>query len=366
MKKRYNIAVLPGDGIGPEVMLQAYKILDVINNNSSINIDTNEYDVGGIAIDKYKKSLPDKTLNGCKESDAILFGSIGGPKWSNLPKNIQPERGALLPLRKIFNLFLNIRPAKLFSNLENLSPLKHNIRKKGIDILCIRELIGGIYFGLPKGRNEIIPTNISAFDTEIYSTQEIERIAKIAFQISLTRKKNIVSIDKSNVLESSILWREVVTHVSKSFPTVKLTHLYVDNAAMQLIKNPYLFDIILCSNLFGDILSDECAMLTGSIGMLPSASLNEKMFGLYEPAGGSAPELKGKNLANPIAQILSLAMLFKYSLKLNKISKYIELSVIKTLKKGYRTLDIANNKNYITTNEMGNKISKILLKMMKK
>ncbi|WP_075432462.1 3-isopropylmalate dehydrogenase [Buchnera aphidicola] len=366
MKKKYELAILPGDGIGPEVMLQIYKILNIINANYTVQIHFHEYDIGGIAFDKYGTALPQKTLDGCKKSHAILFGSVGGPQWTSLPANLQPERGSLLPLRKFFNLFINIRPAKLYKMLENFSPLKKNIVKKGIDILCVRELIGGIYFGLPKGRKGKNLKHSIAFDTEVYSTYEIERIAKIAFQLALKRKKIVSSIDKANVLESSILWREVVTHVSKKFPTVQVNHLYIDNATMQLIKSPHLFDVLLCSNLFGDIISDECAMLTGSIGMLPSASLNENFFGLYEPAGGSAPDLKGKNIANPIAQILSLAMLLRYSLKLNSIANLIESAVVKVLQKGYRTFDITDNKKYITTDEMGTKISEKLLKMIKK
>ncbi|AAR99734.1 3-isopropylmalate dehydrogenase [Buchnera aphidicola] len=363
-KKEYRIAVLPGDGIGPEVMQEAYKILNVINKKFDFNIYTNEYDIGGIAIDKYGAPLPKKTLNGCIESHAILFGSIGGKEWTHLPADEQPERGGLLPLRKFFNLFVNLRPIKLHFSLKKLSPLKKEIIQDGFDILCVRELIGGIYFGLPKGKNTFDKKNISAFDTEIYSTKEIEKIADIAFQLSLKRKKKVFSIDKANVLESSMLWREVVIQVSKRYPNVELIHLYIDNAAMQLIKNPNQFDVILCSNLFGDILSDECAALTGSLGMLPSASLNESFFGLFEPAGGSAPDLKGKNIANPIAQILSLALLFKYSLQLEKISHLIELSVLKTLEKGYRTLDISNGKKYITTDQMGNYIAKTLSELI--
>ncbi|VFP85517.1 3-isopropylmalate dehydrogenase (plasmid) [Buchnera aphidicola (Cinara splendens)] len=365
MKKSFNIAVLPGDGIGPEVMLEAHKILNVINSKSNYRINTREFDVGGIAFDKFGTPLPKKTLDGCMNSDAILFGSVGGKKWSCLSKDKQPERGALLPLRQFFNLFINIRPVKLITALKQLSPLRSDIVKNGFDILCIRELIGGIYFGLPKGRNTFNKKNISAFDTEIYSTKEIEKIAKIAFTLSLKRRKIVFSVDKANVLESSVLWREVVTSVSKKFPDVTLHHLYIDNAAMQLIKNPSQFDVLLCSNMFGDILSDECAMLTGSVGMLPSASLNKKFFGLFEPAGGSAPDLKGKNLANPIAQILSLALLFKYSLNLNSIAKNIELAVIETLKKGYRTIDISDGKNYIYTTQMGTNIAKKLSEIIK-
>ncbi|WP_343126727.1 3-isopropylmalate dehydrogenase [Buchnera aphidicola] len=360
----YKIAILPGDGIGPEIMTEAYKILSVIQKKKKIKIYTKEFDVGGKAIDKYNTALPKNTLKGCQESDAILFGAVGGPKWNYLLPEKKPEISSLLFLRKFFNLFINLRPAKLYKNLNNLSPLKEKIIKNGFDILFIRELIGGIYFGLPKGRNNLNPENISAFDTAIYSTNEIKKISKFAFKQALKRKKKIVSIDKANVLESSILWREVVTKVSKDFPEVQLTHLYVDNAAIQLIKDPSQFDVILCPNLFGDILTDECAILTGSLGMLPSASLNKKKFGLYEPAGGSAPELQNKNLANPIAQILSLAMLFKYSFNLTNISLAIENAILLTLKQGYFTQDLSNGLNFVTTSTMGTKISENLLKIL--
>ncbi|WP_075434259.1 3-isopropylmalate dehydrogenase [Buchnera aphidicola] len=364
MEKSFNIAILPGDGIGPEVMAEACKVLEILNKKFNLKIHTEEFDIGGIAIDKFGAPLPKRTLDGCIKSDAILFGSIGGEKWACLPHDKQPERGALLPLRRFFNLFVNIRPIKLNRALKQLSPLRKEIVENGFDILCIRELIGGIYFGLPKGRNTIDKENISAFDTEIYSTKEIERIANIAFKLSLKRKKKVFSIDKANVLESSVLWREVVTKVSKKYPSVELHHLYVDNAAMQIIKNPNYFDVVLCSNLFGDILSDECAILTGSVGMLPSASLNDHSFGLFEPAGGSAPSLRDKNLANPIAQILSLSLLFEYSLGKHKIAQYIESSVLRTLKKGYRTLDISDGKNYITTDQMGTKIAETLIEII--
>lgn len=360
MKKIYNLAVLPGDGIGPEIMQEGYKILEILKKKYSLKINIQEYDIGGIAIDKYGTALPENTLNGCQKSDAILFGSVGGPKWQYLPADEQPERAALLRLRKHFNLFANLRPAKLYSSLSNLSPLRHDISIKGFDILCVRELTGGIYFGQPKGFiNNIIDPK--AFDTEIYFQSEIERIAHIAFKVARNRNSKITSIDKANVLTSSMLWRKTVNVVSKNYPDITLSHMYVDNATMQIIKNPSQFDVILTSNLFGDILSDECAMITGSIGMLPSASLNENNFGLYEPSGGSAPDISGKNIANPIAQILSIAMLVRYTMKLNVIADDIESAVIDTLKKGYRTLDIAhNNENYINTKDMGNVISKTL------
>ncbi|MCW5196737.1 3-isopropylmalate dehydrogenase [Buchnera aphidicola (Pemphigus obesinymphae)] len=362
MKKIYNLAILPGDGIGPEIMREGFKILKVLKEKYKLRINTTEYDIGGIAIDKYGKALPKETLDGCKKSDAILFGSVGGPKWQCLPSDQQPERAALLPIRKHFNLFANLRPAKLYTALNHLSPLRHDISEKGFDILCVRELTGGIYFGKPKGYIKNI-IDKKAFDTEIYYASEIKRIAHVGFKLARNRKCKITSVDKANVLESSVLWRETVNMISKEYPDVKLSHLYIDHAAMQIIKNPDKFDVILTSNLFGDILSDECAMITGSIGMLPSASLNDSNFGLYEPAGGSAPDIAGKNIANPIAQILSIAMLVRYTMKLPIISDQIESAVIDTLKKGYRTLDIANDKEKCeSTNDIGDIISYILKK----
>lgn len=352
----YNIAVLPGDGIGPEVMLQTLKVLNTICRRYSIKINFNEYDVGGIAIDKFGTPLPNETLLGCESSDAILFGSVGGPKWNYLPLDKQPERGALLPLRKYFNLFGNLRPTKLYSGLENCSPLKMDIIKKGIDILCVRELTGGIYFG-KKGRNE--KNKYYTFDTEKYYKFEVERITHLAFNLAKKRKKKLISIDKANVLETSVMWREIVNDISKKYSDIHVEHMYIDNAVMQIIKNPSRFDVVLCSNIFGDILSDECAAITGSIGLLPSASLNGTGFGLYEPAGGSAPEISGHNIANPIAQILSLSMLFQFSLKLNEEGKAIENAVIKALKNGFFTKDLIFKKNqkFISTEEMGSIIS---------
>ncbi|AHG60378.1 3-isopropylmalate dehydrogenase [Buchnera aphidicola] len=360
MKKKYRIAVLPGDGIGPEVMQEAYKILDVLKNHFSLPLEIEEFNIGGIAIDREGVALPNDTLKGCENSDAILFGSVGGSKWDKLPIEKRPERAALLPLRKHFNLFSNLRPAKLYPELKCLSPLRLDIIQNGFDILCVRELTGGIYFGEPKGR---VKKNNSeyAFDTEIYHKSEIIRIAHLSFQLALSRKKRVCSIDKSNVLQSSVLWREVVEEVSKEYPDVVLSHLYIDNACMQIIKNPNQFDVLLCSNLFGDIISDECAMITGSIGMLPSASLNEKNFGLYEPAGGSAPDIEGKNIANPIAQILSVSMLIRYGMKLNKVANKIDHAVHSVLRAGYRTVDISNKKNYLKTNQMGDIIADFLI-----
>jgi 3-isopropylmalate dehydrogenase len=352
---QYNIAILSGDGIGPEVMTEAKKILNAIQIKFNLDITTQEYDVGGIAIDKHGAPLPDSTLKGCEQANAILFGSVGGPKWDSLPPSEQPERGALLPLRKHFELFCNLRPAKVYPGLEAFCPLRADISAKGMNILCVRELTGGIYFGQPKGR-EGQGAEEKAFDTEVYHRYEIERIAKIAFESAKARKKTVTSIDKANVLQSSILWRETVCEMAKDYPNVELKHLYIDNAAMQLVKDPSQFDVLLCSNLFGDIISDECAMITGSMGMLPSASLNASQFGLFEPAGGSAPDIAGKGIANPIAQILSTALLLRHSLDLEDAALAIENAVSKVLADGIFTGDLAGDGKSVSTSEMGNAI----------
>ncbi|EIC86513.1 3-isopropylmalate dehydrogenase [Serratia sp. M24T3] len=356
MSKTHHIAVLPGDGIGPEVMAQAYKVLEAVRQRFGLNITTSEYDVGGAAIDKHNTPLPATTVAGCEQADAILFGSVGGPKWEHLPADSQPERGALLPLRKHFKLFSNLRPASLYKGLEEFCPLRSDIAARGFDILCVRELTGGIYFGQPKGR-EGQGQHEKAFDTEVYHRYEIERIARIAFESARKRRNKVTSIDKANVLQSSILWREVVGEVAKDYPDVTLTHMYIDNATMQLIKDPSQFDVMLCSNLFGDILSDECAIITGSMGMLPSASMNEQAFGLFEPAGGSAPDIAGKDIANPIAQILSLALLLRYSLGAEEAAGSIEQAVNQVLEQGHRTGDLANGGHAVGTNEMGDIIA---------
>ena len=265
--KTYKIAVLPGDGIGPEVMAQAEKVLNAIETKHGVVFEREEHDVGGIAIDNHGCPLPESTVKACEESDAVLFGSVGGPKWEHLPPNDQPERGALLPLRKHFQLFCNLRPAQIHKGLEAFSPLRADISGNGFDIVVVRELTGGIYFGQPKGREGEGP-NEKAFDTEVYHRFEIERIAKIAFESARLRDRKVCSIDKANVLQSSILWREVVEEIAKDYPDVELSHMYIDNATMQLIKDPSQFDVMLCSNIFGDIISDECAMITGSMGML--------------------------------------------------------------------------------------------------
>lgn len=354
--KTYKIAVLPGDGIGPEVMQQAHKVLDAIEQKFQLAFVREEHDIGGIAIDNHGCPLPDSTLHACEEADAVLFGSVGGPKWEHLPPNDQPERGALLPLRKHFQLFCNLRPAQIHKGLEAFSPLRADISDRGFDIVVVRELTGGIYFGQPKGR-EGEGANEKAFDTEVYHRFEIERIAKIAFESARLRRKKVCSIDKANVLQSSILWREVVSEIAKDYPDVELSHMYIDNATMQLIKDPSQFDVMLCSNIFGDIISDECAMITGSMGMLPSASMNESKFGLYEPAGGSAPDIAGKNIANPVAQILSAALMLRYSLGEEDAAQAIETAVSKALSAGQLTGDLAGNKSALSTSEMGDVIA---------
>ncbi|MBS4687334.1 3-isopropylmalate dehydrogenase [Aeromonas sobria] len=355
----YRIAVLPGDGIGPEVMAEAVKVLEKVQAKFGLAFEYDRHDVGGIAIDNHGTPLPQSTIKGCEAADAVLFGSVGGPKWEHLPPNDQPERGALLPLRAHFKLFCNLRPARIYTGLEQFSPLRADISDRGFDIACVRELTGGIYFGQPKGR-EGEGANEKAFDTEVYHRFEIERIAKIAFESARVRRSKVTSIDKANVLASSILWREVVTQVAKDYPDVELNHMYIDNATMQLIKDPSLFDVLLCSNLFGDILSDECAMITGSMGLLPSASLNESGFGLFEPAGGSAPDIAGKGIANPIAQILSAALMLRYSLGQEAAAQAIEQAVAQTLAEGYFTADLhqASARNPVqSTSEMGSQIA---------
>lgn len=352
----YKIAVLAGDGIGPLVMKEAIKVLELVSKQHHFELVFRQALVGGASIDAYGVALSDEVLRLCEESDAILFGSVGGAKWDNLPVEQRPERASLLPLRKHFNLFANLRPAKIYQGLEHLSPLKNEILAKGFDILCVRELTGGIYFGKPQG---IKDNGNTAFDTEIYSRKEIERIAHIAFKSARLRAKNVVSVDKANVLQSSVLWREVVSEVAKEYEDVKIEYMYVDNAAMQLLKNPSAFDVVLCNNIFGDILSDEMAMITGSMGMLPSASLNEKKFGLYEPAGGSAPDIAHLNIANPIAQILSAALMLRHSLDQTATATKIENAVSKALAQGKLTKDL-QPKNYLHTDEMGTCIRNIM------
>jgi 3-isopropylmalate dehydrogenase len=351
-----KIAILPGDGIGPEIMAEAVKVLDAVKKKYSFDVETEWADVGGAAIDNHGEALPKSTLDLCEKSAAILFGSVGGPKWEKLPPAQQPERAALLPLRKHFKLFCNLRPTKLYSALADACPLRADTAAKGFDILCVRELTGDVYFGQPKGR-EGSGAEERAFDTMVYTRYEIERIAKRAFEYARTRKKRVHSVDKANVLTSMVLWREVVAGVAKLYSDIELINIYVDNAAMQLVKDPSQFDVLLCGNMFGDILSDECAMITGSMGMLPSASLSESSFGLYEPAGGSAPDIAGKGIANPIAQILSLSMLLRFSLEKNEAADAIERAVNTVLNKGILTADLAKDKSKtVGTKVMGDAI----------
>jgi len=351
-----KIAILPGDGIGPEVMKEAVKVLDAIKRKFRFEIEYEFADVGGCAIDKHGEALPNSTLRVCESSDAILFGSVGGPKWENMKPEEQPERAALLPLRKHFKLFCNLRPARVFKSLVASSPLHPNIIRDGFDILCVRELTGGIYFGQPKGR-EGNGLEEKAFDTMVYTRGEIERVARMAFEAARKRRRKVTSVDKANVLSTMIFWREVVSEVGKEYDDVELDHIYVDNATMQLVKDPQQFDVLLCGNMFGDIISDECAMLTGSIGLLASASINENEFGLYEPAGGSAPDIAGRGMANPIAQILSVSLLLRYSLGHSEAADTIERAVGEALETGIRTSDImAGDEKVVRTAEMGDAI----------
>lgn len=351
-----KIAILAGDGIGPEVMAEAKKVLAAVADKFNFPLSMQSYDVGGCAIDNHGQALPQSTIEGCEQSDAILFGSVGGPKWESLPPTEQPERASLLGLRGHFGLFCNMRPASLQSAMSELSPLRADISAQGFDILVMRELTGGIYFGEPKGRHNPGTPEEAGYDTMIYSRAEITRIARLAFEAAEKRNNKVISVDKANVLQSSVLWREVVNEIAQDYPNVTLEHMYVDNAAMQLVKNPGQFDVMLCSNLFGDILSDICAMITGSMGLLPSASLNEKGFGMYEPAGGTAPDIAGQGIANPIAQILSAALLLRYSLNQNEAATAIETAVAKALDDGHFTRDLLSADKANTaksTSEMG-------------
>ncbi len=347
----YKITVLPGDGIGPDIIEETLQVLKLIGEKYGHNFNLTEADMGGIAIDKHGVPLPQSTIDACKSSDAVLLGAVGGPKWDTLPGHLRPEAG-LLGIRATLGLYANLRPAIIYSALKDASPLKSEIISNGIDIMVIRELTGGIYFG-KRGRLET-EGGESAYDTEMYSKAEIVRIAKVGFETAMKRGKKLMSVDKANVLESSRLWRQVVEEVAKDYPEVSLNHMYVDNAAMQLVRNPAQFDVILTSNIFGDILSDEASMITGSIGMLPSASLGSTKLGLYEPIHGSAPDIAGQNKANPIATILSLAMMLRYSLDLPAEADAIESAVVRVLDKGYRTGDIASaGTTVVGTKEMG-------------
>jgi 3-isopropylmalate dehydrogenase len=360
---RRTIAVLPGDGIGPEVMDVALRVFQKVAARHDFAIEHSACDVGGIAIDRHGSALPAATLETCRAADAILFGSVGGPKWEKLPPKEQPERAALLPLRKEFKLFANLRPGLLYPELVNASPLKNERIPKGIDIVCVRELTGGIYFGQPKTTRTLPDGDIEAVDTMIYKKSEIERITEVACRAALSRGKRLCSVDKANVLETSVLWRKtVIDYVAKHHPSLTLSHLYVDNAAMQLARDPNQFDVIVTENMFGDILSDEMAVVCGSLGMLASASLGAGQnrhghpFGLYEPAGGTAPDIAGKNLANPCAQILSVALMLRYSFGMEAPAAAIEAAVRATVTGGTRTADISFGQPSVGTKAMAEAI----------
>jgi 3-isopropylmalate dehydrogenase len=358
-----KFAVLAGDYIGPEVMTEALRVLEHVAKQENLTLACTPADVGGAGIDRHGKALPDATLKICEQSDAILFGSVGGPKWEKLPPKEQPERAALLPLRKHFTLFANIRPGLLYRELTDASPLKTERIPDGIDIVCIRELTGGLYFGQPKETKTLPDGDVQAVDTMVYRRSEIERILQVAIATARARKKKLTSVDKANVLETSVLWRRTVTEfVALHAPDLALNHMYVDNAAMQLARDPNQFDVFVTENMFGDILSDEMAVICGSLGMLSSASLGAGKnslglpFGLYEPAGGTAPDIAGKGIANPCAQILSAALMLRYSFGLERIAARIESAVKRAVTGGTRTGDIAFGRPSVGTRAMADAI----------
>jgi 3-isopropylmalate dehydrogenase len=353
-----KIAVLAGDGVGREIVPEAVKVLKAVGERCGHHFEFVNGDIGGQAIDKVGVPLPQETLTVAKQSDAVLLGAVGGPKWEGLDYSLRPER-ALLGIREALGLYANLRPAKLYPNLADASTLKKEV-VEGIDILVVRELTGGIYFGKPKGIEKLPNGSERGINTEVYTTEEIRRIAIVAFEAARKRRKKVASVDKANVLESSELWRRVVVEVQKDYPDVSLSHIYVDNAAMQLVRNPRQFDVMLCNNMFGDIFSDEAAMLTGSIGMLPSASVGAQV-GLFEPIHGSAPDIAGKNIANPIATIASAALMLSYAFKLDKEAELIEQAIVKALDLGYRTKDIQSpGARVVGTAEMGDVIVRSL------
>ena len=355
----YNLAVIKGDGIGPEVVTEAMKVLDRIGEKFGHTFQYDQLLMGGCSIDAYGEPLTDETVAKAKKADAVLLGSIGGntstSPWYQLPPHLRPEAG-LLKIRKELNLFANLRPALLYPELRGACPLKEEISEKGFDMMIMRELTGGLYFGQRETKE--VDGVMTAVDTLTYNENEIRRIAIKGFDIAMKRRKKVTSVDKANVLDSSRLWRKIVEEVAKDYPEVSYEHMLVDNAAMQLVKDPAQFDVILTENMFGDILSDEASMVTGSIGMLASASLNETKFGMYEPSGGSAPDIAGQNKANPIATILSAAMLLRFSLDLDKEADAIEAAVKKVLEEGYRTCDIVSEgTTLVSTTQMGDLIA---------
>jgi 3-isopropylmalate dehydrogenase len=362
----YHIVTLPGDGIGPEIVKEATQVLTQVGEVFSHTFTFEEKLIGGIAIDEAGSSLPQETIDACKKADSILLGAVGGAvggnNWDNLPNGDRPEKG-LLKIRESLNLFANLRPAILYRQLKEASPLKESVIGDHLDLLIVRELTSGIYFGPKERVNKEKWEETYATDTLYYNVAEIERIVRVGFDLARKRGKNVVVVDKANVLESSKLWREVTALVAKEYTDVNYSHMYVDNAAMQLVINPRQFDVMITTNMFGDILSDEASMITGSIGMLPSASLSDTKLGLYEPCHGSAPDIAGKDIANPIATILSAAMMLKYSLDLPEEAKAIERAVEEVLDKGYRTGDIMSpDKVQVGTKEMGKLIRESIRK----
>lgn len=351
-----KIAVLAGDGIGPEIIAEAIKVLNVAAKKHNLTLDFTEALVGGAAYDATGHPLPPETLSLVQSSDAILFGAVGGPKYDTIPDpNLRPERGALLPLRQKLGLYANLRPCVLYASLASACPLRPDLVEGGFDILVVRELTGGLYFGQPKGWE-----GMRAVDTCVYTTEEIERIAHVAFQAAAKRpNRRLLSVDKANVLETSRLWRDTITRIAADYPDVQLSHQLVDATAMDLVRRPQLFDVIVTENLFGDILSDEAAQLTGSLGMLPSASLGQGTFGLYEPSHGSAPDIAGTGKANPLATILSAALLLRYSLGAEEAARDIERAVEQVLNDGHRTIDIAYGLNVspVTCSQMGDLVA---------
>jgi len=349
-----QIRILPGDGIGPEIMAEAVKVLELANDKFNLGFELSEDVIGGAAIDKHGVPLADETLARAQAADAILLGAVGGPKWDKIERDIRPERG-LLKIRSALGLFANLRPAILYPQLADASSLKPEV-VAGLDILIVRELTGGIYFGAPRGNQEKNGERF-AFDTLPYSESEIRRIARVGFDMARVRNKKLCSVDKANVLASSQLWREVVEEVAKDYPDVELSHMYVDNAAMQLVRAPKQFDVMVTDNMFGDILSDEASMLTGSIGMLPSASLDANNKGMYEPCHGSAPDIAGQGIANPLATILSVSMLLRYSFNQGEAAAAIEKAVSVVLDQGLRTGDIwSAGHTKVGTREMGDAV----------
>lgn len=355
--KKYKIAVIRGDGIGPEIVDEAIKVLDAVSAKEDFELGYEEFLMGGSAYDVKGVPLPDETVNGCLHSDAILFGAIGGEKWDNLPRELRPESG-LLKLRKDLGVFANLRPTQVFDELLEASTIKPEVLQ-GVDLFVVRELTGGIYFGQPREKNDDM-----AFNTMVYTKEEIVRIAHIAFDSAMKRRKKVCSVDKANVLEVSQLWRDTVEEVAKEYPEVELSHMYVDNAAMQLVRDPKQFDVILTGNIFGDILSDEASMISGSIGLLPSASVGGKV-GLFEPIHGSAPDIAGQGIANPIATILSASMMLRFALGESKAADRIEQAVKNVLKEGYRTKDLSayGAKEVCSTSEIGSIIADYVAKI---